>query len=153
MWRGSTTGGPQEDYITNSTRAKLVRISLEQPDLLDARFTTCSNNPATCKRMQETGMMGESMNHLEQLRFKMVVMVDGNSLPDRFAHQLGMGSVVLKQESPHEEFWYLDALPWVHYIPVAHDLSNLVERIKEGLANETLLLSIRDSGSSLVRHK
>ncbi len=90
---------------------------------------------------------------MEQLKFKMVVMVDGNSLPDRFAHQLALGSVILKQESQHEEFWYKDAIPWVHYIPVANDLSNLVQRIKEGLSNETLLRSISHAGSSLVRRK
>ena len=83
----------------------------------------------------------------------MVVMVDGNSLPDRFAHQMAMGNVILKQESPHEEFWYRDAIPWVHYIPVAHDLSNLVQRIKEGLANETLLLSIQEASTNLIREK
>jgi hypothetical protein len=153
VWRGSTTGGPAREYEINSSRARLVRLSLDNPGLLDARFTTCLVNAATCRIMEKEGMMGQSMSHMEQLKFKMVVMVDGNSLPDRFAHQLALGSVILKQESQHEEFWYKDAIPWVHYIPVANDLSNLVQRIKEGLSNETLLRSISHAGSSLVRRK
>ena len=153
VWRGSTTGGPARDYSTNSSRARLVHLSLHNPGFLDARFTTCLLDAATCRSMEKEGMMGQSISHLKQLNFKMVVMVDGNSLPDRFAHQLALGSVILKQESPHEEFWYRDAIPWVHYIPVANDLSNLLQRIKEGLANETLLRSISDAGSSLVRRK
>ena len=132
FWRGSTTGGPAGDYVTRSTRAKLVRLSLEEPEILDARFTECWLDSAACKHLQDSGMMGGSVSHVGQLQYKMVVMVDGNSLPDRFAHQMAMGNVILKQESPHEEFWYRDAIPWVHYIPVAHDLSNLVQRIKEG---------------------
>lgn len=153
VWRGSTTGGPGKDYITHSIRTRLVRISKEHPELIDARFTNCQLDPTTCKEIQRYGMMGDPLDHVQQLRFKMIVMVDGNSLPDRFAHQLASGSVILKQESPHEEFWYKDAIPWVHYIPVAEDLSNLVDRIRLGLENQTLLQSISTNGRSFIIQK
>ena len=149
IWRGSTTGGGLE----NSTRAKLVRMSLAHPDLIDARFTHCSLDSITCEEMHRCGMMGESMSYSQQLLFRMVVMVDGNSLPDRFAHQMAMGHVILKQDSPHEEFWYRDAKEWIHYIPVAKDLSNLADRIKQVANNETLLTSIGTAGRDFIRQK
>jgi hypothetical protein len=148
----SASDHEQLALFESSSWQKLVRLSLEEPEILDARFTECWLDSAACKHLQDSGMMGGSVSHVGQLQYKMVVM-DGNSLPDRFAHQMAMGNVILKQESPHEEFWYRDAIPWVHYIPVAHDLSNLVQRIKEGLANETLLLSIQEASTNLIREK
>lgn len=38
--------------------------------------------------------------------------------------------MVLKQDSPYYEHFYHSLEPWVHYVPVKRDLSDLVERIK-----------------------
>lgn len=43
---------------------------------------------------------------------------------------LAGGSVVLKQDSNYYEHFYNLLMPYVHYVPVKEDLSNLVEKLK-----------------------
>ena len=66
-------------------------------------------------------------------------MLDGNSLPDRYPSQLASNSVIFKQDSDNVEFWYHDAIPWVHYIPFRRDLADLEEKLELVLANDTLM--------------
>ena len=49
-----------------------------------------------------------------------------NDILFRFPYLLAGNSVVLKQESEYFEHFYSDLLPWLHYVPVNPDLSNLV---------------------------
>ena len=39
------------------------------------------------------------------------------------------GFVILWQESPMHQWFYDELIPWEHYVPVAHDLSDLLEKI------------------------
>ena len=66
-------------------------------------------------------------------------MLDGNSLADRLPAQLASNSVILKQDSDNVEFWYDDAIPWMHYIPIRRDLADLEEKLELVLANDTLM--------------
>ena len=52
--------------------------------------------------------------------------MSGNSVYTRFPYLLSGNSVVLKQDSGYYEHFYADLQPWVHYIPVKHDLSDLL---------------------------
>jgi hypothetical protein len=75
-------------------------------------------------------------------RFKAIVVIDGNSLADRFPLQLASNSVIFKQESSHIEFWYHDAIPGKHYISIKRDLSDLEEKLEVVLSNDTLMQEI-----------
>jgi hypothetical protein len=75
-------------------------------------------------------------------RFKAIIVVDGNSLADRLPLQLASNSVIFKQDSPHIEFWYHDAIPGKHYISFQRDLSDLEEKLEEVLRNDTLMQEI-----------
>ena len=61
---------------------------------------------------------------------KIVIDIDGNSHSDKFSSALATGSAVIKIS------FFLDlnlvvAKPWVHYVPVNFDLSDLRERIDQ----------------------
>ncbi len=77
-------------------------------------------------------------------------MVDGNSLADRLPVQLASNSVIVKQDSPHIEFWYDDLVPWRHYIPVKRDLSDLEETLVAVLSNDTLMQEVVDAANEYV---
>ena len=52
--------------------------------------------------------------------------VDGNSNAwSSFFWKLRSGSVTLKVESPFEQWYYGRLKPWVHYVPVAANLSDV----------------------------
>lgn len=77
-----------------------------------------------------------------QCRYKAIIVVDGNSLADRFPAQLASNSIIFKQDSDNVEFWYEEAIPYVHYIPFRNDLSNLEAQLERVLANDTFMQEI-----------
>ena len=46
------------------------------------------------------------------------------------------GFVILFQDTPQHQWFYHEWKPWVHYVPVKHDLSDLFERIEWLRAND-----------------
>ena len=59
---------------------------------------------------------------------KMIIDIDGNSYSGRFPYVLRQGSVVLKIAS-FEDLATKITRPWVDYIPIKMDLSDLREKI------------------------
>jgi hypothetical protein len=64
----------------------------------------------------------------EMINYKYILDIDGNSCTwDATAWKLNSGSVILKTESRWRQWFYDDYLPWVHYVPINDDFSNLQE--------------------------
>ena len=56
--------------------------------------------------------------------------IDGTVAAYRFPYLLAGGSLVLKQDSDYYEHFYHQLEPWVHYVPVKKDISDLMERLE-----------------------
>ncbi|CAH0044408.1 unnamed protein product, partial [Clonostachys solani] len=64
----------------------------------------------------------------EALGYRLALDLDGNGISGRFYKLLASGSVPLKQTIMRE--WHDDRLvPWVHYVPVSQDMTELPELI------------------------
>jgi len=71
----------------------------------------------------------EHINYKEMISYKYILDLDGNANTwDGTAWKLNSGSVILKQTSPFHQWFYNDYLPWVHYVPIANDFSDLQEK-------------------------
>jgi Glycosyl transferase family 90 len=95
------------------------------------------------------GLMRPPLPKAGYSRFKAVLDVDGNSNSwSGLFTSLLTGACVLKIESPHGfRQWYYDRLePWVHYVPVRSDLSDLEDRVEHMLEDDGLARSIGDAG-------
>lgn len=143
VFRGASTGRG----ITTSTnmRLKIATIShrLNNPDFLDAGITKwnmrprLSVDPKTQKidintinvNKLEFGLVNE-LTPEEQSTYRYIVNIDGHSAAYRLSLELGMGSVILKVDSEYRIWFSRYLKPWVHYIPVAADLSDLLEQIE-----------------------
>jgi hypothetical protein len=63
------------------------------------------------------------------LKYKYILDIDGNaSTWDATAWKLNSGSVIFKAKSPWRQWFYDEYLPWIHYIPIADDFSDLQEK-------------------------
>ncbi|KAI8612286.1 hypothetical protein BC830DRAFT_1067809, partial [Chytriomyces sp. MP71] len=63
------------------------------------------------------------------LAFKYLLVIDGNTWPGRLQYYLETNSVILYAGIFIDYYmWKLE--PWVHYVPVAIDFSDLDERIQ-----------------------
>ena len=144
VWRGSATGLWDHDVRRARVRAwlgrpwgsrvprvTLVRLAEHHPDVLDAAFTgfaqlSARNASFVSARLRTEAWVPQSWF----LRHRYVVNVDGNVATWSFLTLLGSGSVVLRQESTYLEFCGPQLRAHRPWIPVAPDLSDLVERAR-----------------------
>lgn len=130
FWIGATTGGYYnlENY-NNYPRIKLVKLSFEHPDLINARLHFLTQMDETLKP-NLINYLSPEVSIEEHMKYKYQIAVDGNgtSYPRTHWQQFG-SSVILKQDSDSIQ-WYYDCLkPYKHYIPFKNDCSDLIEKI------------------------
>lgn len=139
IWRG----GIPKDCYTNSgfeemIRSKAVALSLKHQEILDAKFvpTPTIENFAQVLA-QYPSYFGQSLTIPEHLKYKYQFLIDGNSSSySRTYWQLFSNSTIFKQQSDFVQ-WYWRALkPFVHYIPVKEDLSDLISSIEWAKNND-----------------
>lgn len=135
VWRGglSDTGEPTDgrfskNYAT-TPRFKLCEMGKEMPDLIDAGFFNLD-----CKEMEDVatrlGFCKGSRSKNEHIAAKYLPVLDGQMCTyPGYQWRLLSNSVCLKQESDQVQWFYKALQPYVHYIPIKNDLSDLVEKI------------------------
>jgi hypothetical protein len=67
----------------------------------------------------------------EMVNYKYILDTDGRaSTWDATAWKLNSGSVIMKQVSPWRQWFYDEYRPWIHYVPIANDFSDLQEKFQ-----------------------
>lgn len=119
-WRGDTSGGTYNSANWRSyPRSKAVLLSLEHPDKIDARFLGLT----------------QGAQHVAEM-LNMPDLLADYVCPCKFKYHLFFedaltfyGSVIFRQKTDRIR-WYEGALmPFVHYLPVAKDLSDLLGQV------------------------
>eukprot|EP00933_Yihiella_yeosuensis_P012859 TRINITY_DN12217_c0_g5_i1.p1 TRINITY_DN12217_c0_g5~~TRINITY_DN12217_c0_g5_i1.p1 ORF type:complete len:443 (-),score=69.54 TRINITY_DN12217_c0_g5_i1:243-1571(-) len=167
VFRGSASGvdwlkQPDELPLRDSkgdvaTRYQVAELSLRRPDLLDAGFVEPDHHEGLTgggiadlfgliphkqdlhtKLLKGRKLLRPFMNDTDQRCYDAIVVVDGNSLPDRLPYQLGYGIPVVfvrnkigfMGKQVNEEFWYSELTPWVDFIPATvDDLESVLEKL------------------------
>ncbi len=132
FWRGATTGGTLEVHnYQEFPRIKIAHLSSKNPHLIDAKLTVLSQikDPKVLKLLSP--FVGNSAPILDHLKYKYQILIDGNTCTYSRAYwQLFSDCLIFKQTSPNIQWYYSCLTPYVHYIPVAYDFSDLKEKIK-----------------------
>ena len=147
VWRGGLTGdmsdmehkSPRWNMMEKvhaiekeHTNSATLSSSPQQPFLFDFGATRL---PGKHKKfspyVDDVGGFVKSMPMEDFQRYRGILDMDGNSWSIRFGRLLCYNSVILKVEPTWVEYFYYKdepkLQPWVHYIPVKADLSDLVE--------------------------
>ncbi len=151
IWRGSTTG-PDNYYMCcaqqKNSRLEVVRLSKEYPNIINASFT---NIVQYVKSRPEKFKItcSPQMDITKQIDYKYIIVADGNVATYGLFWALSSGSVVLKQDSEHIQYIQDESIciheiikPWIHYVPIKRDFSDLVEKINYLLQNENKAIEI-----------
>lgn len=134
IWRGGTTGmykcNSPNDW-QNSPRGKLVMASLQHPELIDAKFTRLvATQSSLCdEALRNSSINANWMKPQDMQLYAAVIDVDGHGYSGRFPELLAMNSPVIKQVGIYDLVLHL-VQPYVHYVPLAADLSNLTESVQ-----------------------
>jgi len=142
VFRGSTTGAG----VTIDTNMRLKAAYLSHttaPEdgvpLLDAGISKWNLRPRKLceeKYLQTIDItslpfgLAKFFSTEEQSTYKYILNIDGHVTAYRLSLELSMRSVILLVKSPYK-IWYSHLLePYVHYVPVAEDLSDLLDQIR-----------------------
>jgi hypothetical protein len=102
VWRGSTTYprffGGSETELNKIPRGKLVQLSMKHPELIDAAFVNIIQHYKGREEelRNQTIIAPSRMPFDEQMKYKAIIDIDGNSWSSRFASLLCTNSVVIK---------------------------------------------------------
>jgi len=79
--------------------------------------------------VDKTNIVTGSVSREVMINYKYILDIDGNACTwDATAWKLNSGSVILKTDSEWIQWFYDDYKPWVHYVPVKDDFSDLQEK-------------------------
>jgi len=148
VFRGASTGCGVT--VETNPRLNLSYLSMVSPvengyKLLDAGITKWNLRPRKIMGNpylqlivpeslpfwnKESNGLTNSLTAEEQSNYKYIVNVDGHVNAFRLSLELSMGCVVLLADSKYRIWYRRYLVPYVHYIPVKEDLSNLFEQIR-----------------------
>jgi hypothetical protein len=132
IWRGGTTGGEYTlDNLHSFPRVRLIQFSKKFPELLDACFNTHCLDSSLAEELGHLGLMGNTLSVEQQLEYKYQILIDGNSCAYSRAYwQLFSNALMFKIDSNNVQWYYKDLRPYIHYVPVKEDLSDLGDQIE-----------------------
>lgn len=159
LWRGMTTGqvsDPAKGW-RSLPRIRLCEIARSATawQLIDAGIVAVVqiDDPDDVGQIERSGLMRPFIPPTDFNRYRYHIDIDGNtnSWPGLF-QKLLTGSPVLKIASPPGyRQWYYDRLkPWVNYVPVAADMSDLLEHIDWLRENDDRAFAIGQAGRALA---
>ena len=142
-----------------SSRGFLIRLAREYPELIDAKalrvvgeaLNESWDGVGDVMAAVREGGKGQKTDSKEQFGFKYLISTHGphNEWSNRFRSLLSTGSLVFKQDATLKEFWEFELQPFVHYVPVNADLSDLVEKIEWAQEHDDQARAIAENGGSL----
>jgi hypothetical protein len=158
FWRGATTGVPTIAGDWRSLeRVKLAEIGnrYEHRGFIDAGLSSVIqfSDPVVVEEIKNSGLFRGFVPWENWGQFKYHIDIDGNSSPwSNLFQRLLAGSTVLKVESRRAlNQWFYDKLvPWENYVPIAPDLSDLIEKIDWLTQNDQYAREIGQAGRSLA---
>jgi hypothetical protein len=111
--------------IHNSSKYNFLH-KLDLPENMTQREYFYSDAVSKKYVVAERGKWIESK---EMAEYKYILDMDGNGCTwDATAWKLNSGSIIMKVESAWRQWFYDDYRPWVHYVPIADDFSDLQEK-------------------------
>jgi hypothetical protein len=156
FWRGTTTGVRTGESWNSLPRLRLCELSNLAPhkSLFDVGVSSCAQlTKAETKEVMGAGYLRNFVPLSLSNQYKYQIDIDGNTNAwSALFNKLLSGSVVLKVASPHHfRQWYYDELvPWVNYVPIQSDMSDLVEKVHWLIDHDDEAMEIGINGKKLA---
>jgi len=127
FWRGSCSGGGYD-----SIRCKVVEKLLDHNNS-DVKLTRGWWSP---ERGIPEYLLSDSVDYTEMLKYKIFMIIDGNGISS--SHMWGFASGGVPFIISNNKCWFIEFLtPFVNYIPIQYDLSDLKEKIDWVVNNDS----------------
>lgn len=132
VWRGATTGRFLGHPARRSARS-FIPDWVDQHPRIDVGFSAIAGTAPKWDdelRARAEAAVRPRLTRAEQLRSRYLLSLEGNDVASGLKWMLASNSVVLMPR-PTMETWACEGLlrPWVHYVPVRNDLSDLKRKL------------------------
>lgn len=156
FWRGAASNcGLEGDEWANTPRGRLVKAAQDINDttIIDAKLTRLNHLPVTQQQiLNEVGVVGEEEDFNNFLQYRYLIDVDGYASAWKSCFlKLASGSTVLKIQSDVMQWYYPSLIPWIHYIPVSKDVSDIKELYHWLKTHPSEAKQIAERGNSFIR--
>lgn len=139
IFRGKSTNGSEFHFLSaHDRRGQNPRQFLAAMDLNEEYFD----------------VKDDFMTQADQAKYKYILDIDGHTTAwDGFRWKLYSGSVVLKHIGVYEQWYYKELRPFVHYVPVKNDFSDLVAMVEWCRANQSKCLQISRNARAFKKER
>lgn len=161
FWRGKPSAkahkrGTELKIIDKMPRMALVILSALYPDLIDASFTI-PNNDYNRNFLRVLDLIAKrsstNVSEGEHLQYKYLISVDGGTCAWlRVPWIMLSNSILVKQGSSKIEWFYPAIKPYVHYVPVNENLTNIFEQLQWMKDHDQELQDISLNAQNFVRN-
>eukprot|EP00056_Hartaetosiga_gracilis_P010463 m.154581 g.154581 ORF g.154581 m.154581 type:complete len:373 (+) comp13318_c0_seq2:86-1204(+) len=144
---------------SNEMRVQGMLMSKEHPDMLDIRVTKNQFNyfpdeQAKVDHRNFEKKYGPKAN-LQPIssffKYKYLLSIDGTVAAYRLGTLLAGNSVIFKQESDYYEHFYNGMKPFVHYVPINRNLSDLLEKVNYARDHDNEMRRISQNAREFTR--
>ncbi|KAM9830148.1 protein O-glucosyltransferase 1 isoform 3-T3 [Syngnathus typhle] len=147
-WQKKESKGFFRGSRTSPERDPLILLSREMPELVDAEYT---KNQAWKSDKDTLGRPpAKEIPLVEHCKYKYLFNFRGVAASFRFKHLFLCGSLVFHVGDEWQEFFYPQLKPWVHYIPVKQDLSDVRELLQFVKDNDSVAQEIAFRGMEFI---
>lgn len=149
VFRGTTTGVG----ATPTTNQRLKAFEIAQQHIgLDVGFTSWNlrarkvmGSPFLQTIERKDYPLVKPLSLQEQSKFKFLLNLEGHVAAFRLSYELSSGSVILLADSDWKLWFSKFLIPWVHFVPVKNDLSDLIEKFEWCQKNDEKCKKIAES--------
>ncbi|CAG2159653.1 unnamed protein product [Oppiella nova] len=135
---------------TSDERDPLIRLSRALPQLIDAQYTANQAWRSVADTLGE--QPAPTVTFEDHCVYKYLVNMRGVAASFRYKHLFLCKSVVLNADSDWIEFFYPQLKPWIHFVPIANNMNDLVSKIEFLEANHEIGRNIAEKGFDFIWH-
>ncbi|KAL3045793.1 protein O-glucosyltransferase 1 [Trematomus bernacchii] len=147
-WNQKESRGFFRGSRTSAERDPLILLSREAPELVDAEYT---KNQAWKSERDTLGRPpAKEIPLVDHCKYKYLFNFRGVAASFRFKHLFLCGALVFHVGDEWQEFFYPQLRPWVHYIPVQQDLSDVRELLQFVKENDDIAQEIASRGKEFI---
>ncbi|XP_065846739.1 protein O-glucosyltransferase 2-like isoform X2 [Oscarella lobularis] len=139
FWRGRDSRQERLDFVS---------MARNRTDMFDAALTNFFFFEHDEKKY---GPKVKHISFFDFFKYKYQINIDGTVAAYRLPYLLAGDAVVFKQDSSYYEHFYNELEPWVHYIPLKSDLSDVIEKIEWARSHDEEARQIGRNGQQFVR--
>ena len=150
FWRGTTTGINYKSIKElNSTNRVRICKRFRNIKNIDLKITKIRQNLISKKKIQQylisEGIFASEVSEKVFASYRYYPDIPGNSLGWGTVKKYLSGNLVFKTNNEKQLYYYQFLHPWIHYIPVKDDFSDLEEKLNWAQKNidETIYIAYR----------